>query len=47
MMLFVACKPGTPSQYIQPDEMEDILVEYYMAKAMHNRIPHRMKGNTI
>ena len=32
--LFVACKPGTPSQYIQPGEMEDILVEYYMAQAM-------------
>ncbi|MBO7110238.1 MAG: DUF4296 domain-containing protein, partial [Prevotella sp.] len=33
-MLFIACKPGTPSQYIQPDEMEDILVDYYMAQAM-------------
>ena len=30
---FAACKPGTPSQFIQPDEMEDILVEYYLAKA--------------
>ena len=39
MMLFVACKPGTPSQYIQPDEMEDILVEYYMAKAMAQQNP--------
>ena len=34
IMLFIACKPGTPSQYIQPDEMEDILVDYYMAQAM-------------
>lgn len=32
--MFVACKPGTPSRYIQPDEMEDILVDYYMARAM-------------
>ena len=39
MTLFVACKPGTPSKYIQPDEMEDILVEYYMAKAMAQQNP--------
>lgn len=34
----VACKPGTPSQYIQPDDMEDILVDYYLARALaqHN-----------
>lgn len=32
-MLF-GCKPTTPSQYIQPDEIEDILVDYHMAKAM-------------
>ena len=31
---FVACKPKTPRQYIQPDDMEDILVEYHVAKAM-------------
>lgn len=28
------CKPTTPSQYIQPDEMEDILVDYHLAKAV-------------
>lgn len=32
--MLVGCKPGTPSEYIQPDDMEDILVEYHMAKAM-------------
>ncbi|MCR4602135.1 MAG: DUF4296 domain-containing protein [Prevotella sp.] len=34
-----ACKPRTPEQYIQPDDMEDILVDYYMAKALaqHDR----------
>jgi hypothetical protein len=32
--LLVGCKPGTPSQYIQPDDMEDILVDYHLAKAM-------------
>ena len=37
-MLMVACKPGTPSQYIQPGEMEDILVEYFMAQAMAQQL---------
>ena len=32
--MLVGCKPGTPSEYIQPDDMEDILVEYHLAKAM-------------
>ncbi len=34
LTIMVGCKPGTPSEYIQPDDMEDILVEYHMAKAM-------------
>ena len=34
VLWLVGCKPGTPSEYIQPDEMEDILVDYHMAKAM-------------
>ena len=35
LLAFVAaCVPGTPKQYIQPDDMEDILVDYYMAKAL-------------
>lgn len=29
-----ACKPRTPRQYIQPDEMEDILVDYHLGQAM-------------
>ena len=37
MMLMVACKPGTPSQYIQPDEIEDILVDYHVAKSLAQR----------
>lgn len=28
------CKPGTPEQYIQPGDMEDILVDYHIARAM-------------
>ena len=34
----VACKPGTPRQYIQPDDMEDILVDYHMARAMAQQL---------
>ncbi len=29
-----ACAPGTPSQYIQPDDMEDLLVDYHKARAL-------------
>lgn len=34
LMLMAACKPGTPSKYIQPDDMEDILVDYHLARAL-------------
>lgn len=34
LLLFASCKPTTPEQYIQPDDMEDILVDYYLAMAM-------------
>ena len=37
VMWLVGCKPGTPSEYIQPDDMEDILVDYHMARAMANQ----------
>lgn len=30
----VGCKPTTPSQYIQPDEMVNILVDYHRARAV-------------
>ena len=29
-----SCKPTVPSQYIQPDDMEDILYDYHIAQAM-------------
>ena len=35
-LLIASCKPGTPSEFIQPDDMEDILVDYHMARAMAN-----------
>lgn len=34
LLLIAACKPGTPSRFIQPDDMEDILVDYHLARAM-------------
>ena len=41
LMLVVACKPTVPSEYIQPDDMEDILYDYHLALAMS-----RQKGGT-
>ena len=32
--VLVSCKPGTPKQFIQPDEMEDLLVDIHIARAM-------------
>ena len=41
LMLVVACKPTVPSEYIQPDDLEDILYDYHLALAMS-----RQKGMT-
>ena len=30
----ISCKPQVPDQFIQPDEMEDILYDYHIAQAM-------------
>ena len=36
-LLISSCLPSTPSQYIQPDDMEDIMVDYHLARALaHN-----------
>lgn len=34
IMSVLSCKPSVPSEYIQPDEMEDILYDYYVSQAM-------------
>ncbi len=34
MMLTVSCKPQVPSEYIQPDDMEDILYDYHLMQSM-------------
>ena len=36
MMLILACTPTVPDEYIQPDDMEDILFDYHVAQAMSN-----------
>lgn len=33
-VLVLSCKPTVPDEYIQPDEMEDILYDYYITQAM-------------
>ena len=34
LMLLASCKPSVPSEYIQPDDMEDILYDYHVAQAL-------------
>ena len=34
VIIFEGCKPGVPSEYLQPGEMEDILYDYHVADGM-------------
>lgn len=34
LILLSACKPGVPGEYIQPDDMEDILYDYYVSQGI-------------
>lgn len=34
LMVLSSCKPKVPSQYIQPDKMEDILYDYHLANTL-------------
>ena len=34
LILITGCKPSVPSDYIQPDDMEDILYDYHLAVSM-------------
>ena len=36
MLLLAACKPQVPSKYLQPDEMEDLMYDYYVAQGISN-----------
>lgn len=37
LIVLAACKPGVPSEYIQPGEMEDILYDYHIADGLADR----------
>lgn len=41
LVLLAACKPSIPKQYLQPDEMEDILFDYHVGMGM----AEQAKGN--
>ena len=34
LLMVVGVNPQVPSEYIQPDDLEDILYEYHVAEAM-------------
>ena len=34
ILVFSGCKPSVPSDFLQPDEMEDVLFDYHLADAM-------------
>lgn len=36
MVLLSACKPQVPSKYLQPDEMEDLMYDYYISQGITN-----------
>ena len=39
MVLLSACKPQVPSKYLQPDEMEDLMYDYYLSQGISNSQP--------
>jgi len=45
LLFVVSCKPTTPSQYIQPDEIVDILVDYHLARAIGQMQPNYEEQN--
>jgi hypothetical protein len=54
LMLLSACKPTIPKEYIQPDDMEDLLYDYYVAqgipadpKSKAIDYDHRYKTNLV
>lgn len=46
-MALVGCKPSVPSEYIQPDELEDLLYDYYLASAVANQQKGDYTENTL
>ena len=49
LALVLSCKPQVPGDYIQPDELEDILYDYHLADAMaeENRSDDNMQYNRL
>ena len=47
VVVLAGCKPGVPSEYLQPQEMEDILYDYHVADGMafaendYSELPYR------
>ena len=39
LLMAIGCKPKVPSEYIQPDEMENILYDYHLADAIAKTEP--------
>lgn len=37
MVLLSACKPQVPSKYLQPDEMEDLMYDFYLSQSITNK----------
>lgn len=37
-VLLISCKPQVPPQYIQPDEMEDIIYDYHIAQGVSQQL---------
>lgn len=41
----VSCTPTVPDEYIQPDELEDILYDYHLSKAMADQVADDHNSN--
>ena len=48
-VLFAGCKPGVPSEYISPSEMEDIIYDYCLAQGVvsHNKTAYENKKRDL
>jgi len=47
LLLIIACKPGVPRQYLQPDDMEDILFDYHVGMGMAEQAEGNYAYNKI
>ena len=46
LLLATACKPSVPKGYIQPDDMEDLLYDYFVSQGMAS-IPGTDQGDSV